>query len=347
MQPIIRALCASTLAVAASVSFAAAPMDDPQSARTGWHPAIQSGYDLLAEETAQLAEHASRYCAAPDEQLRAQLEQHWRDAFMAWQQVRFVDFGPVENNNLAWQFQFWPDPKNLVARKAAYLTKSDQPITADLIEQSGVAVQGFPMLEYLLFDDALSSGENALPAPHSCAVLTTVTKHLASNSKQLSADWQSFKTPYLNTEAYQVSTLKSAMAALEILEERRLAKPMGLRGNGKRNPYITDAWRSGTSLLSVEATLRGLQQHFLPEFLKLLEQKGELQLAKRIQRQFDAALDNYPEADRPMTVLLSDDKAFRTLQGLYVDVSQLATLVNDQAAVALGVVRGFNSSDGD
>ncbi|MBZ0333038.1 imelysin family protein [Marinobacter sp. AL4B] len=347
MQPIIRAFCASTLAVAASVSFAATPVDAPQSARAGWHPAIQSGYDLLADETSQLAEQANRYCEAPDEKQREQLEQHWRDAFMAWQQVRFVDFGPVENDNLAWQFQFWPDPKNLVARKASYLTKSDQPITTNIIEQSGVAVQGFPMLEYLLFDEALSTGESALPAPHSCALLTTVTQHIASNSKQLSADWQNFKTPYLNTEVYHVSTLKSAMAALEILEERRLAKPMGLRGNGKRNPYITDAWRSGTSLLSVEATLRGLQQHFMPEFLGLLEQKGELQLAERVQRQFDAALDNFPEADRPMTALLSDDNAFRILQGLYVDVSQLATLINDQAAVALGVVRGFNSSDGD
>jgi predicted lipoprotein len=31
----------------------------------------------------------------------------------------------------------------------------------------------------------------------------------------------------------------------------------------------------------------------------------------------------------------------------YVDVSQLTTLINDQAAVELGVIRGFNSSDGD
>ena len=347
MQPIIRALCASTLAVAASASFAAAPVDGPQSARAGWHPAIQSGYDLLADETSQLAEQASRYCEAPDEKQRELLEQHWRDAFLAWQQVRFVDFGPVENDNLAWQFQFWPDPKNLVARKASYLTKSDQPITTDAIKQSGVAVQGFPMLEYLLFDEQLASGERALPAAHSCALLTGVTRHIALNSQQLNSYWNTFKTPYLTTDAYHVSTIKAAMTALEILEERRLAKPMGLRGNDKRNPYITDAWRSGTSSLSIEATLRGLQQHFLPEFLELLEQKGELQLAERIQRQFDAALDNFPEADRPMTALLSDDDAFRTLQGLYVDVSQLTTLINDQAAVALGVVRGFNSSDGD
>lgn len=347
MQPIIRALCASTLAVVASISYAAAPADGPQSARAGWHPSIQSGYDLLAEETNQLAKQAKTYCAAPSRDAREQLEQHWRDAFMAWQQVRFVSFGPVENNNLAWQFQFWPDPKNLVARKASYLTKSDQPITTDLIEQSGVAVQGFPMLEYLLFDEALASGERALPAPHSCALLTSITQHMASNSQRLSADWHDFKTPYLNTEAYHISTIKAAMTTLEILEERRLAKPMGLHGNGKRNPYITDAWRSGASLLSVEATLRGLQQHFLPGFLELLEQNGELDLAARIRRQFKAALDNFPAANQPMTTLLSDDNAFRVLQGLYVDVSQLTTLVNDQAAVALGVVRGFNSSDGD
>ncbi|WP_323751344.1 imelysin family protein [Marinobacter sp.] len=347
MQPITRAICVSTLAVAASFSYAAASANEPQSARAGWYPSIQSGYDLLAEETEQLAEQASTYCAAPSEDARAQLEHQWRDAFMAWQHVRFVDFGPVENNNLAWQFQFWPDPKNLVARKAGYLTKSDQPITAEVIEQSGVAVQGFPMLEYLLFDEALSSSERALPSTHSCALLTRVTRHLASNSEQLTADWQHFKTPYLNTESYHVATLKAAMATLEILEERRLAKPMGLRGNGKRNPYITDAWRSGTSLLSVEATLLGLQQHFLPGFLTLLEQNGEQDLADRIQHQFKATLDNFPAANRPVTTLMSDDNAFRILQGLYVDVSQLTTLVNDQAAVALGIVRGFNSSDGD
>ncbi|MEP3562114.1 MAG: imelysin family protein [Marinobacter sp.] len=347
MVPIIRAFCVSALAVATSMSFAAAPMDGPESARAGWHPSIQSGYDLLAERTGQLADQASSYCTTPNEAGREQLEQHWLDAFLAWQQVRFVDFGPVENNNLAWQFQFWPDPKNLVARKAGYLTKSDQPITAELIEQSGVAVQGFPMLEYLLFDEALASSERALPAEHSCALLPRVTTHLASNSEQLRTDWHNFKPPYLNTVAYHTATIKAAMATLEILEERRLAKPMGLRGNGKRNPYITDAWRSGATLLSVEATLRGLQQHFLPEFLSLLKRNGESALADRILQQFNEALDNFPAADQPMITLLSDDTAFRTLQGLYVDVSQLATLVNDQAAVALGIVRGFNSSDGD
>ena len=57
--------------------------------------------------------------------------------------------------------------------------------------------------------------------------------------------------------------------------------------------------------------------------------------------------DNFPEAHAAMATLMESDERFRILQGLFVDVSQLSTLVNDEAAVALGVVRGFNSSDGD
>ena len=47
-----------------------------------------------------------------------------------------------------------------------------------------------------------------------------------------------------------------------------------------------------------------------------------------------------------MAPLLANDR-FGELQGLYADLSQLTSLVNDQAGTALGVVRGFNSSDGD
>lgn len=347
MQPITRLLCASALACAVSTGFAAGSQSPQPDAREYWHQAIQSGYQALAQEAGELNETATAYCAAPDKAARASLEQDWLDALLAWQRVRFVDFGPVENNNLAWQFQFWPDPKNLIARKARYLLGAEQAITPELIDQSGVAVQGFPMLEYLLFDETFTAGERALPTDRACSLMTTVAGHIQANSQQLNTDWQGFKTPYLSTEPYRDTTIKAGMTALEILTERRLAQPMGLRGNGKRNPYITDAWRSGTSLLSVHATVQGLQQQFLPGLARLLEHSGEAVLANRISSQFSDVLDNFPALNPSMAVLLANDTEFRGLQSLYVDVSQLTTLVNDQAAVALGVVRGFNSSDGD
>ncbi len=347
MQTLSKAVCVVALILAPIAFTAASPSDANSEAREQWHQGILEGYQTLATEAGDLSRAADSYCQTPGQAPRDTLERAWLDAFLAWQQVRFVDFGPAENGNLSWQFQFWPDPKNLVARKASYLLNTEDPISADVVAQSGVAVQGFPMVEYLLYDEPLNAGNNALPASKTCSLLTAVAGHIEANSKQLSEQWQSFRKHYLATDQYRDTTIRAGMTALEILEERRLAQPMGLRGNGKRSIYGADAWRSGSSLKTAEATLRGLRQYFLPGLARLLENGGQAQLSQRIEGQFTEALANFPELHRPMSGLLAEDDAFSRLQGFYVDVSQLATLVNDQAAVELGVVRGFNSSDGD
>lgn len=344
MQTITRLFCASLFAMTACQAFAS---DLDAEVRQQWHEAISTGYQSLSSKTGELSDTAEKYCRAPTVDARDQLEQTWLDAFLAWQNIRFVDFGPIESNNLSWQFQFWPDPKNLVARKATYLLTADDPITPEVISQSGVAVQGFPMLEYLLYDQQLNASDRSLPARRACELLTRVAAHSARNSDALTSTWQAFKDHYLGTEQYRDTTIRAGMASLEILEERRLARPMGLQGTGKRNPYIADAWRSGNSLRSVEATMDGLQQLFLPGLVTLLEANEQERLAERIRSQFAEVKANFSGARLPLTTLLDDDQQFRILQGLYVDISQLAVLVNENAAVSLGVVRGFNSSDGD
>ncbi|WP_166268593.1 imelysin family protein [Marinobacter caseinilyticus] len=344
MQRITRLLCTSILAVLPPLAWAS---DANSQARHQWQEGIATGYQSLTIQTDELDESARSYCENPAKDSRARLEGAWLDAFLAWQRVRFVDFGPIENNNRSWQFQFWPDSKNLIARKAAYLIRNDEPITPQVIRQSGVAVQGFPMMEYLLFDQQFNGGDNSLSAARTCELLTNVARHVKNNSDKLMAGWQAFRPHYLKTDQYRDITIRAGMATLEILEERRLAQPMGLRGNGKRNPYITDAWRSGKTLLTVEATVDGLRQFFLPGLATLLEAKGESDLAERIRTQFGEVQQNFPGAHLPMATALTEEGQFRVLQSLYVDISQLTTLVNDQAAVVLSVVRGFNSSDGD
>jgi predicted lipoprotein len=318
-----------------------------QQARVQWHQAIAGGYQALAGAAEEFATVSRDYCKAPDKTSRQSVEKAWLGAFIAWQQVRFVDFGPIEENNLAWQFQFWPDPKNLIGRKAAYLLKQEAPVTSKMVAESGVAVQGFPMAEYLLFDEQLNASERALPATTACSLLSAVSGHISANSQALAKNWESFREHYLDTQAYRDTTVRAAMAALEILDERRLAQPMGLRGTGKRSAYAADAWRSGTSTRTIEATVTGLQQYFLPGLEPLLRHSSQPELADRIKTQFEEVQEHFPEVHAPMTILLSDEGSYSKLQGLYVDISQLVNLMNEQAAAELGVIRGFNSSDGD
>lgn len=344
------------LAVILALSLPAAPLfaaaNNPADSQTAdyrqqWHADIQTGYQNLATQSLALADQAKNYCQAPSANESEHTRQAWLDAFLAWQKVRFIDFGPVEQQNRAWQFQFWPDPKNLVARKASYLLKDKAPITAAKINESGVAVQGFPMVEYLLHDEPFNEGERALPADRTCDLLQAVTSHIADNSEALARDWDEFEDAYVGNEQYTDTTIRAAMAGLEILEERRLATPMGLRGNEKRSVYGADAWRSQASLIAADASVQGLKQYFMPAFSELLENRNQADLARGIEQQFDEVMANFPALDTPMAPLLANDDEFRSLQSLYIDITQLVSLINDRAAVELGVVRGFNSSDGD
>ena len=341
---LIPTLALPGLAMAASAESGTAV---EQQTRVDWHQDIGRGYQALASDSRTLLQQAEAYCQQPSTEGRNTVEKAWKQAFGAWQQVRFVDFGPIETNNRAWQFQFWPDPKNLIARKADLLLKDDATVSAETVGQAGVAVQGFPMLEYLLFDTRFNTGDHALPAKTSCQLLIQVAAHVADNSQQLVSDWSEFKPHYLATGNYTHATIRAAMTALEVAEERRLATPMGLRGNGKRSVYAADAWRSGNSLASIGASVDGLQKFFLPGLEKLLTAQGDSDLAERINKQFGEVQEHFPAMDLALAPLLEDDNAYRSLQGLYVDLSQLATLVNGEAAASLGVIRGFNSSDGD
>lgn len=320
-----------------------------ESARQSWHQAIATGYSELADAAGRLDQSADRYCALPDANNRASLNVHWESAFLAWQGVRFVDFGPIEQDSRAWQLQFWPDPKNLIARKAGQLLSGTKAVTPGTIDDAGVAAQGFPMVEFLLFDQTLNQGDRALPAQQTCALLTSVTARIKSISEALQRDWQKLKPHYLDlaTGQYNGTTIRAGMNALEILENRRLAGPMGLRGTGKRSIYAADAWRSGRSLAAIEATVIGLHRHFYPTLADILVSRDHVDLAGRIGRQFEKVLQRLEHLPDGMAEMLKDDSAFTRLQGLYVDISQLSQLVHGEAATALGVVRGFNSSDGD
>lgn len=326
--------------------IATTALADTTGPRSQWHTAIGQGYQQLARSTALLNSATQDYCQSPSDNARIQLTDHWRTAFLNWQAVRFVDFGPIEQNSLAWQFQFWPDPKNLVARKAGYYLGLDQPVTAADVEQAGVAVQGFPMIEYLLFDPQLNQGDEALPAEQNCSLLTAVSGHLAINAADLEHQWNALESRYLETDQYQATTLEAGMTAFTILEERRLGGPMGLRGGGKRSVYDGDAWRAGQSVAAIEASVQGLYDLYLPGLETALEQAGNEELAERIRAQFEDTLARFNTLPDSLSPLLEEDR-FSELQGLYADLSQLSFLISDQAGTALGVVRGFNSSDGD
>lgn len=317
-----------------------------------WHADIATGYAELVSDSGALQQQANRFCPAGDNGNAGgaddvDLQQAWLQAFQAWQRVRFVDFGPIEKDNMAWQMQFWPDSKNLIARKTDIWLKGEQSINGVSIAADGVAVKGFPALEYILFDPRVTESKRALPADRSCMLLQAISSHLHSNAVSLQTDWVHFEQHFLSRPEYAQTTVKAAMHALDIIQQKRLAAPMGLDDNGRRNPYIADAWRSESSLAAIKATLTGLQLYFLPAFAELMQEHELEPLAAQFRAQLSATVERLDGMPAAMAPLLETDEGYRSLQLLYIDVDRLATLLNGTIANELGIIRGFNSSDGD
>lgn len=339
----VRPLAIHFLAVSLAAGSLASRADE---SRQRWQQDIAGGYRQLVDASTSLAEAATSYCAAPDNNRLSQVQHAWQAAFWSWQRVRFVDFGPIEHNSLAWQFQFWPDAKNLVARKVNHWLSQEGDLNSHSIAAASVAIQGFPALEYLLWDPRFQQTGQALPAERSCVLLTAISQHIVDNTDALASQWQAMAPFYESNERYTTATVQAAMTAIEVIRDRRLGAPMGLRGNDRRNPYQADAWRSETSLAAVRASLEGLQTLFLPGMNLELSMAGTPELQAKLTARFSETLANFDQLPDGMTALLAGE-GYGKLQALYIDVELLEQLLTDDIATTLGIVRGFNASDGD
>ncbi|WP_415056124.1 imelysin family protein [Halopseudomonas sp.] len=313
-----------------------------ESAREQWHAQLSNGYIALADASSDLHQQAAEHCAISQEAAVAPLRDDWLRAFLAWQRVRFIDFGPIEHNSMAWQFQFWPDSKNLIARQVDGWMKDQRPVSTQALAGESVALKGFPAMEYLLYGE-----QSDTVSPRGCELLVAISAQASANATHLVEQWAAFKPHYLESDSYQTTTISAAMHALEIMRDARLGAPMGLQGKKRRNPYLADAWRSEQSLTAIQATLQGLQSEFLPGFATVMRDAGKEQLLTQFEETLGNTLERIDSLPSDVSASLKDEQLYRGLQLLFVDIDRLASLLNGPIASELGIIKGFNSSDGD
>ena len=347
-RSLARLLLMGALGLLAAGTAIAAETDT--TSRTIWHTDIAVGYERLADSTQTLDQSAQRFCGAPSASALDELKQDWRHAFFDWQRVRFVDFGPIDLNSRAWQFQFWPDSKNLVARKADYWLSGERTATSEAIAKGSIAVQGFPVIEYLLFDKTLADQSVQPSDAQACALMTAVSGHLAQVAAEMTEEWAAFGPFYKTTDTFTDTTIHAAMTGIEILRDRRLAEPMGLRGTPRHNRYAADSWRSGVSLGTLRASIEGLERYFAPGLRELLDARGLSKLITPLDAQFASTLAEIralEKREQSLGEMLDTQDGYADLQSLFMEVSELKQLISGRVAASLGIMTGFNSSDGD
>ncbi|MFO7482225.1 imelysin family protein [Oceanibaculum nanhaiense] len=315
-------------------------------------------YAALKTALAGFDQTAGAYCAAPSDAGFAALQTAYGEASDAWQGVQHIRFGPVDLFMRQQRFAMWPDPRNTVGRQLAEMLKSGERdrISQKSFETGSVAVQGLPALERLLYDDAP-------PAGFACEAVTAISGNLAGMATDVLRAWREdyaqtvakageAGTHYQSASEATLDLFKSLHAAVELVADHKLARPLGASARDSR-PQLGEAWRSGRSMENIRVNLRAAEALYLGEgggqgfghFVR--DVAGDKKLDDLFRRAFKQTIATADSVSLPLKEAVKDKDQRVKLVQLAKEAAALKQLLATRLTGALDIPLGFNALDGD
>ncbi|RJG42611.1 imelysin family protein [Motilimonas pumila] len=297
----------------------------------------------LAQTSRTLAQLTQQVCQAPKPASSKKLQHAWLQTMTAWVPFQGEKQGPIQQLDVAWSMQFWPDKKNLTGRKVQSLQQADIALTPEIIAQRSVAVRGLGALELLIYEAPLDAS--------SCRLLQPISSLVAENAAKIQHQWQHDYQQALTVRAKdpQAAPMVTGQTVAELSHQlsfinKKFFMPLG---KGKYpKPYQAESWRSETSLLQLKTSFSALQLYFNTIVKPFLLSKDQAPLVADIEQAFVNLLQNWPP-QTSLKAMLGDDKGLAQLYRLRIDIDQLSYLIQDVMPVQLKIVVGFNATDGD
>ncbi len=322
----------------ATLAFACLPLTGAAQTADIVAQHILPGFDSLAQRSAVLAETAATGCNPTSPPLRAA----YHDAFDAWVAVSHLRFGPTEVDDRAFALAFWPDIRGATPKALSALIRDEDEIarSAEAYANMSIAARGFYAMEFLLYDDAITSmGSDA----YRCQLVQTVAADIAVLTAAIDADWNDAYADRLlspsdtyrtNAEALQ-ELFKALTTGLQFTSETRLGRPLGTFD--KSRPLRAEARRSERSARHVLISLTSLRE--LAGLLLADDQK--------LSAKFDTALARLEALDDPTFAGVDAPQSRLRIEVVQQAVDDIRAVVATELGPKLGVAAGFNALDGD
>jgi len=343
----------------AALALGACSPQDPQAVTSAAiaKQVILPTYSRWVDADRQLAVSALAFCQGKLDLDTARAD--FLHAQKAWAELQPLLIGPLAEGNRAWQVQFWPDKKNLVGRQVEQLVTAQPQIDAAALAKSSVVVQGLSAYEYILYDADVDMA-NAEQKARYCPLLVAIGERQKGLAEEILNSWNSTdgmlaqlsKFPnqrYADSHEAIAELLRVQVTALDSLK-KKLGTPLGRQTKGVPQPFQADAWRSKSSLKSLEAGLisaqavwTGVDNHGLRGLLTS-EQKP---LADKIDAAYANSRTLLSALQPPLVELLATETGRQQLNGFYDSLNVVHRLHEGELAKALGIQLGFNANDGD
>ncbi len=317
-------------------------------------------YERFAIETTLLSETLNATCANPTSERVQAVYARFHDTMDAWARVQPIQFGPVMDAPGPARFQFWPDKRGTGQRhlRTAFATSDPTALDPETLREKSIALSDLQALEYVLFDDTAAM---EVPGSYACAFARTIADVQKTRTAVLLEQWtgsDGFRTQVTNaaegTDAFfdereaASAYLSSIIGALEIIRLQKLDRPLGLTPESARATRA-ESWRSARSL-------RNIVLNFETISALLMTDNGLIALSIKAQSSEDANAaahlsheihDALGHLKQPLTELVADPDGRLELEGLLTLFRDLQGIIQERIARDIGLVPGFNATDGD
>ena len=322
---------------------------------------VVPAYERYAAATSRLPGSIEALCASPDMARLDAAQQAWREAMLAWQHAQPIGFGPVADQGLAPQIEFWPDKHGTAGRQFSQALADRDPalLEPDHLAGQSVGLTSLVSLERLLFGDEVLDPDGG---DYACAYALAIARHQARLADALAKAWNGaggfrsvvagadtgndvFFSAYDPAAALYRSLADTLDGAIQVKLEPAMGDSLdAARGRRAEN------WRSQMELASIAANLETARALYAtPGGFGDLYQAlgGDPAVDQQVRAGFEQALQTAQAIPLPLAEAVEDPAAREQVQQLVDQLKQLRELVRGPVVAALGLSIGFNATDGD
>lgn len=323
-------------------------------------------HEKFLAESLNLAQSTSAFCAQRSRSSTdlAALRNRWVGAMNGWEGIQSIQFGPVIEDNQSWKVQFWPDRKNLIARKTEQFVKGDEAITLPAVQEASVVIQGLSAMEYLLYDKPAEKLLSDEGQPY-CDHLSTAATNLHQVADFLYQRWHPKGGNYLGTwqspgpdnlaypdkNAAIGALIETLVYGLERIKRDKLERPLGLSNAGQANPFLLEWWRSKQSREAILINLHSLQLLYSAGdgagLEELLRHRDKEELSRQVTALFDQAISATASIEGSLSENHSEAANRSAINTLHQTLGELLAAFKREIPATLGITLGFNANDGD
>jgi predicted lipoprotein len=321
----------------------------------------------LAQAATNLSSAIVDFCDNKNQKTYLSTQQAWQEAMLVWSSLSAINYGPIDENNISWRFQFWPDPINLVSRKfKSRISGRKKTNSAEALAAASTAIQGLSALEFLLFDENVGQLSAYQAKPYLCDIAFATSHNLLKYSEVLSAGWVSSYTEQwhkYSVAAQQNLDLKRQLEklysgwvmSLGAISNSKLSVPLGLdeklnKNSEMINPWMLESWRSHHSIKNIQASLISARHIYEMDngfsWYLTHTKPQNIALDKRIKHMFRKVFKRLDKITLPAFELIQLEKT-KQLESLTEEVATLYLILKLDYAEAANINFRFNAHDGD